>query len=174
VVGGGRAPEAGGLIRAGPCDGIEEAMAQTLGSVTLLVRDYDRAIEFFTGALGFELLEDTALEGGKRWVLVRPRGSGGASLLLARASSPEEEARVGNQAGGRVFLFLHTDDFRRDYRAMKARGVRFREDPREEPYGTVAVFEDLCGNRWDLIAPAAPTRGSDSTTADPAPEGRGS
>ena len=146
-------------------------MTQTLGHVTLLVRDYDPAIEFFTGALDFELLEDTALEGGKRWVLVRPRRSRGAGLLLARASTPEQEARIGNQAGGRVFLFLHTGDFWRDFRAMKARGVRFREEPREESYGTVAVFEDLYGNRWDLVAPAAR---AGTPAADPAKEDRGS
>lgn len=130
-------------------------MTQSLGHVTFVVRDYDEAIAYFTGPLGFELVEDTPLGGGKRWVLVRPRGSGGASLLLARAAGAEQQARVGDQAGGRVFLFLRTDDFAGDYRAMKARGVRFVEEPREEPYGRVAVFADLYGNRWDLLEAGA-------------------
>jgi catechol 2,3-dioxygenase-like lactoylglutathione lyase family enzyme len=119
--------------------------------VALVVRDYDEALAFFTKALCFEILEDTSLGGGKRWVLVAPRGSGGASLLLAQAATPEQTSRIGNQTGGRVFLFLHTDDFWSDYRAMKERGVKFREAPREEAYGTVAVFEDLYGNKWDLL-----------------------
>ena len=126
-------------------------MTQTLGSIALLVRDYDEAIAYFTGGLGFDLLEDTDLGGGKRWVLVAPRGSGGTAILLARAATPEQTARVGDQTGGRVGFFLHTDDFRGDHRAMLARGVRFAEEPREEAYGTVAVFEDLYGNRWDLL-----------------------
>lgn len=126
-------------------------MQQKIGSITLLVSDYDQAIDYYTRALGFELLEDKALGGDKRWVLVAPPGSSGVALLLARAGSPEQESRVGNQTGGRVFLFLHTDDFWRDHRAMSARGVRFLEEPREEPYGTVAVFEDLYGNKWDLL-----------------------
>jgi catechol 2,3-dioxygenase-like lactoylglutathione lyase family enzyme len=126
-------------------------MAQTLGCVSLLVRDYDEAIQFFTAALGFRITEDTPLSDGKRWVLVAPPNSGGAGLLLARAVTPEQISRVGNQTGGRVFLVLHTDDFWRDYHAMKARKVKFEEIPREEPYGTVAVFEDLYGNKWDLI-----------------------
>lgn len=124
----------------------------TLGRVALLVREYDQAIAYFTGVLGFDLIEDTDLGGGKRWVVVGPR-SGGAALLLARAVTPEQLARVGDQAGGRVFLFLHTDDFARDYGRLRARGVRFVEEPRHERYGTVAVFEDLYGNRWDLIQP---------------------
>lgn len=124
-------------------------MAQYIGYVALVVRDYDEAIAYYTTALGFELVEDTPIE-GKRWVLVRPSG-GGTCLLLARAVNPEQASRVGNQTGGRVFLFLHTDDFRRDYEAMRARGVRFMEEPRREAYGTVAVFEDLYGNRWDLL-----------------------
>ncbi len=128
-------------------------MAQTLSHVTLLVRDYDEAISFFTNALGFQLIEDTPQDQGKRWVLVAPAGSDGSSLLLAQASAPEQTARIGNQTGGRVFLFLHTDDFVRDYRGMKARGVKFLEAPREESYGTVAVFEDLYGNKWDLLEP---------------------
>jgi catechol 2,3-dioxygenase-like lactoylglutathione lyase family enzyme len=126
-------------------------MTQTLGYIALVVRDYDDAIAFFTGKLGFVLVEDTDLGGGKRWVLVRPPNSQGTSLLLARAVNAEQESRIGNQTGGRVFLFLHTDDFWRDYHAMRLRGVRFREEPREEAYGTVAVFEDLYGNKWDLL-----------------------
>ncbi len=127
----------------------------SIHSVALLVRDYDEAIAFFTGRLGFALVEDTALGGGKRWVRVAPPGGGGTALLLARAATAEQERRVGDQAGGRVFLFLHTDDFWRDYRAMTARGVRFTEEPRREAYGTVAVFLDLYGNRWDLVQPRA-------------------
>jgi catechol 2,3-dioxygenase-like lactoylglutathione lyase family enzyme len=130
-------------------------MAQTLGYVALVVRDYDEALLFFTQSLGFTVVEDRVAKDrngqDKRWVLVRPPGSRGTDLLLARASTPEEESRIGNQTGGRVFLFLHTDDFWRDYRAMKGRGVEFRETPREETYGTFAVFEDLYGNTWDLL-----------------------
>src|ERR1700747_1191946 len=124
-------------------------MAQTLSHVTLLVRDYDEAVAFFTNALGFQLIEDTPQDEGRRWVVVAPAGSRGSSLLLAQASTPEQTARIGNQTGGRVFLFLHTDDFWHDYREMKAREVKFSEAPREEAYGTVAVFEDLYGNKWD-------------------------
>lgn len=126
---------------------------RTLFQLALLVREYDEAIAWFTGALGFTLLEDTPLGGARRWVRVGLSGSPGASLLLARAATPEQQACVGRQAGGRVFLFLHTDDIRSDYERMKARGVRFRESPRDECYGTVAVFEDLYGNPWDLIEP---------------------
>jgi len=126
---------------------------QTLARVTLVVRDYDEAIAWFTGTLGFELAEDTPLAGGKRWVVVRPRGSSGASLLLARSSGPGQAARVGDQAGGRVFLFLHTDDFWRDYAAYRSKGVVFVREPTEQPYGTVAVFADLYGNLWDLVQP---------------------
>lgn len=130
-------------------------MPQTLGHVALVIRDYDEAIAFFTRTLGFELIEDSLstdrLGRNKRWVLVAPHGFRGPSLLLARASTSEEESRIGNQTGGRVFLFLHTDDFWRDYRAMSARGVKFLREPKEEPYGTVAVFEDLYGNKWDLL-----------------------
>ncbi len=130
-------------------------MAQALGYVALVVRDYDEALAFFTQSLGFTVVEDSLAKDRngqvKRWVLVRPPGSRGTDLLLARASTPEERSRIGNQTGGRVFLFLHTDDFWRDYRAMAARGVKFREAPREETYGTVAVFEDLYGNLWDLL-----------------------
>ena len=127
-------------------------MSQRIAHVTLVVRDYDEALEFFTNAMGFELLEDTPLGDGKRWIVVGPRGSGGSNLLLARAT-PEQVSSVGNQSGGRVFLFLHTDDFWRDYRAMRGKGVQFDEKPREESYGTVAVFEDLYGNKWDLLQP---------------------
>jgi catechol 2,3-dioxygenase-like lactoylglutathione lyase family enzyme len=126
-------------------------MKQVLGYVTFVVREYDEAIAFFTQALGFALIEDTDLGQGKRWVLVAPKCSQGTSLLLARAVNPEQVRHVGNQTGGRVFLFLHTDDFWRDYGVMKERGVKFQETPREEAYGTVAVFEDLYGNKWDLL-----------------------
>jgi len=130
-------------------------MAQTLGYVALLVRDYAEALTFFTQSLGFIVIEDTGakdrLGNDKRWVLVSPPGSRGTSLLLARASTPEEASRIGNQTGGRVFLFLHTDDFSRDYQEMLARGVKFVKAPREAAYGTVAVFEDLYGNKWDLL-----------------------
>jgi lactoylglutathione lyase len=126
-------------------------MPQNIGYVAVVVREYDEAIAFFTRALGFKLIEDTQLGQGKRWVLVAPYGSGGTNLLLARAADSEQSTRIGNQTGGRVFLFLHTNDFWRDYRAMKERGVKFRENPREEDYGTVAVFEDLYGNMWDLL-----------------------
>ena len=127
-------------------------MKQSLAHVALVVRDYDEAIEFFTRTLDFELVADEYQpEQDKRWVVVAPAGSTGTSLLLARASAPEQEPFVGNQAGGRVFLFLSTDDFWRDYRRMIDRGVRFVRPPAEQPYGTVAVFEDLYGNLWDLV-----------------------
>jgi len=130
-------------------------MPQNLGYVTLVVRDYDEAITFFTESLGFELIEDTPSTDrqgrDKRWVLIAPAQSSGTRILLAKASSPEEATRVGNQTGGRVFLFLHTDDFWRDYRAMLAKEVKFVREPKKEEYGTVAVFEDLYGNKWDLL-----------------------
>jgi catechol 2,3-dioxygenase-like lactoylglutathione lyase family enzyme len=129
-------------------------MPQSLAHIALIVRDYDEAIAWFTGVLGFTLVEDSSQpEQDKRWVLVAPPGAGSASasLLLARASTPEQAAFVGNQAGGRVFLFLRTDDFRRDYDDLSARGVRFVRPPAEQPYGIVAVFEDLYGNLWDLV-----------------------
>ncbi|MGZ8378658.1 MAG: VOC family protein [Gemmatirosa sp.] len=129
-------------------------MAMAIAHVALVVRDYDEAIAWYRDVLGFALREDTALGDGKRWVLVAPPGAGGTALLLARAASPAQLARVGDQTGGRVFLFLRTDDFARDHAAMQARGVRFVEAPRHEAYGTVAVFEDLYGNRWDLLEPA--------------------
>lgn len=125
-------------------------MGLEIGSVTLVVRDYDEAIAFYVDVLGFELAEDSVVDAGKRWVRVRPPG-GATCLLLARAAMPEQAARIGDQTGGRVFLFLHTDDFERDYQAMKARGVVFMEAPRDEPYGRVVVFADLYGNRWDLV-----------------------
>ena len=124
-----------------------------LGAVSLLVRDYDEAIAFYVGKLGFDLSEDTDMGGGKRWVTVTPKG-GETSLLLARATTPEQTARIGDQAGGRVWLFLETDDFARNHAAWTAAGVRFREAPRREAYGMVAVLEDLYGNAWDLIEPA--------------------
>jgi catechol 2,3-dioxygenase-like lactoylglutathione lyase family enzyme len=128
---------------------------QKLGHLALLVRDYDEAIDFYTQSLGFQLIVDTSLGNGKRWVLIRPPGSTGTDLLLARAANPEQVSRIGNQTGGRVFLFLHTDDFWRDYREMTARGVKFCRPPSEESYGIVAVFEDLYGNKWDLLQPKA-------------------
>jgi len=127
-------------------------VGQQIAAVALVVRDYDEAIAYFTNCLRFTLMEDTPLGGGKRWVVVRPP-DGGTALLLARAANTEQAARVGDQTGGRVFLLLRTDDFWRDYRDLQSRGVRFAEQPREEPYGTVAVFLDLYGNRWDLIEP---------------------
>jgi catechol 2,3-dioxygenase-like lactoylglutathione lyase family enzyme len=125
-----------------------------LGAVALLVRDYVEARDWYVNNLGFILVEDRDMGGGKRWVVVAPPGAREARLLLAKAVKPEEVAQIGNQAGGRVFLFLHTGDFARDHAAMKAKGVRFLEEPRRETYGTVAVFADLYGNKWDLIEPA--------------------
>lgn len=135
-----------------------------LGLVTLVVRDYDEAVRFFVDTMGFELVQDTPLDGegdgdgnhgeaGKRWIVVRPAGGPGASLLLARADGARQEERVGDQTGGRVGFFLTTDDFGRQHQRMVGAGVRFLEPPRHEPYGTVAVFADLYGNRWDLIEP---------------------
>ena len=130
-------------------------MKQQLAAIALVVRDYDEAIAYYTRVLSFELLEDTDMGGGKRWVVVAPPGATGTRLLLAAARTPEQQSRVGDQTGGRVFLFLHTDDFWRDYRTMQARGVRFLEQPREEASGTVVVFADLYGNKWDFIQPRA-------------------
>lgn len=127
-------------------------MRQSISCVALVVADYDDAIAYFTEKLNFKLIEDTNQD-GKRWVLVSPQGADGCQLLLAKAKNPEELSRVGNQTGGRVFLFLHIDDFWRDYKRMTAKGVNFIEQPREESYGTVVVFEDLYGNRWDLMQP---------------------
>src|SRR5262245_20810981 len=127
-------------------------MEQSIIHVALVVRDYDEAIEFYTETLGFTLLEDTYQpEQDKRWVIVAPPGLKGTSLLLARASNPEQQKCIGNQTGGRVFLFLNTDDFWRDYKGFLSRGVKFVREPKEEVYGTVAVFQDLYGNMWDLI-----------------------
>ena len=127
-------------------------MKQSIVHMALVVRDYDEAIDFYTKTLHFTLVEDTyQAEQDKRWVVVAPPGSRGATLLLARASKPEQEAFVGNQAGGRVFLFLNTDDFWRDYNEMIERGVNFVREPKTESYGIVAVFEDLYGNLWDLL-----------------------
>ncbi len=137
-------------------------MAQHLTAVTIVVADYDRALDFYVGALGFDLVEDTDLGRGKRWILVAPPGSRETRLLLARAADPAQAASIGAQAGGRVFLFLATDDFARDHARMSAAGVAFLETPRTESYGRVAVFADPFGNRWDLIesvgAGASPDR----------------
>ena len=127
---------------------------QSLAHIALVVRDYDEAIAFYVGTLGFTLVADDYQPAqDKRWVLVAPPGAppGATTIMLARASTPEQAAFIGDQAGGRVFLFLQTDDFWRDYRAMREKGVHFVRDPAEQPYGTVAVFEDLYGNRWDLV-----------------------
>ncbi len=125
-------------------------MNQTLALISYVVRDYDEAIAFFTNVMQFKLVEDTPQD-NKRWVVVRPRGGTGASLLLAKADSPEQIAAVGNQTGGRVFLFLQTDDFQRDFEHMRLHGIEFMEEPRHEVYGTVAVFKDFYGNKWDLL-----------------------
>ncbi|ENO3941402.1 VOC family protein [Aeromonas veronii] len=130
-------------------------MSQHIGALTLLVADYDQAIRFFTEGLGFALLEDTRLDEpgkpGKRWVWVAPKGASGSALLLAQAANAQQQAAIGQQGGGRVFLFLETTDFWGDYQRMQAYGVHFCEQPRDEPYGTVVVFEDISGNRWDLL-----------------------
>jgi catechol 2,3-dioxygenase-like lactoylglutathione lyase family enzyme len=129
---------------------------QSIGLVSLVVRDYDEALRFFTVKLGFELVEDTYVpEQDKRWVVVSPPGARESRLLLARASTPEQESRIGGQTGGRVGFFLYTDDFWRDYPRYRANGVEFVREPRELPYGTVAVFRDLYGNLWDLLQPAS-------------------
>jgi len=136
-------------------------MRQSIATISYVVRDYDEAIKFFVEKLGFELIEDTCLEheqSGKRWVVVKPKGSEGCSLLLAKAIGDRQLSAVGNQSGGRVFLFLHTDDFWRDHDAMKANGVVFTASPRQEMYGTVAVFLDLYGNKWDLIQPSTDSK----------------
>jgi RimJ/RimL family protein N-acetyltransferase/catechol 2,3-dioxygenase-like lactoylglutathione lyase family enzyme len=134
-------------LAAGPA-----AIRQSIGLTALVVRDYDEALEFFVGKLGFRLIEDTYIAGqDKRWVVVAPPGSHESALLLARAANPEQASKIGNQTGGRVFLFLHTDDFWRDYQAYRAKGIVFIRDPKVERYGTVAVFQDVCGNQWDLL-----------------------
>jgi catechol 2,3-dioxygenase-like lactoylglutathione lyase family enzyme len=132
-------------------------MPQTLGLVSLVVRDYEEALAYFVGVLGFDLVEDREVpEQAKRWVVVRPRGPGQAGLVLARASTPEQRERIGSQTGGRVFLFLDTDDFDRDYAAYRKKGVEFVREPQDMPYGRVAVFRDLYGNLWDLVQPKHP------------------
>lgn len=134
-------------------------MQQAIAHIALVVRDYDEALSFYVGKHGFHVLEDTYQpEQNKRWVVISPPGSSGTSLLLARASTPQQEQFVGNQFGGRVFLFLQTDDFWRDYNRMVSAGVSFIRPPSEEPYGTVAVFEDLYGTRWDLLQYNGSTR----------------
>ena len=131
------------------------AARQAIGQIALVVRDYDEAIHFYVNVLGFILVEDTVIQAqDKRWVVVAPPGSTGPHLLLARAADDEQASRIGNQTGGRVFLFLHTDDFWRDFRDYKTRGVVFAREPKAESYGTVAVFQDLYGNLWDLLQPA--------------------
>ena len=135
-------------------------MEQAIGHVAFLVKEYDEAIAWFTGKLGFTLVEDIPQGPGKRWVVVAPPGASGTSLLLARASSDGQSRSIGCQAGGRVFLFLRTDDFQRDYKRMGELGVTFLESPREEAYGTVVVFQDLYGNRWDLLGPNQAIRAS--------------
>lgn len=129
-------------------------MKQSIARIALVVDDYDKAIEFYTKKLDFLLVEDTPLEGDKRWVIVTPPGDGQCTLVLAKADNEAQESRVGNQTGGRVFLFLYTDDFWRDYYAMVERGVKFVREPEKMPYGMVAVFKDLYGNLWDLLEPA--------------------
>jgi len=130
-------------------------MKQRIALVAIVVGDYDEAIAWYTQKLGFTLVEDTPMTPGKRWVVVKPAGDAGTALLLAKAANESQKEAIGRQTGGRVFLFLHTDDFRRDHAIYKKRGVSFVEGPREESYGTVAVFTDLYGNRWDLIEPKA-------------------
>ena len=129
-------------------------MKQHIAHIALVVRDYDEAIQFYTQKLHFRLVEDTVLSATKRWVLVAPKGSNECCLLLAKAADPEQEKKIGDQTGGRVFLFLYTDNFRRDYDAMIKEGVEFVREPKVEAYGTVAVFKDLYGNLWDLLEPA--------------------
>ncbi len=126
-------------------------MPRKIGAISLVVRDYDEAIAWYTRCLRFDLIEDADRGGGKRWVLVAPARGEGTALLLAMATTPQQRARIGDQTGGRVFLFLQTDDFEGDHRHMLAQGVKFLEPPRNEAYGTVAVFEDLYANRWDLL-----------------------
>lgn len=129
-------------------------MPSSISTATLVVKDYDEAIQFFTKCLRFTIMEDIPIETGKRWVVVAPPVGKGAALLLGKAIGADQEARIGDQTGGRVFLFLRTDDFWGDYTHMKANGVRFSEAPREELYGTVVVFLDLYGNKWDLVQPS--------------------
>ena len=130
-------------------------MKQHIAAVTLLVPDYDKAIAYYVGKLGFKLIEDTALSPTKRWVVVAPPGNGETGLLLAQADSPNQLKAIGNQTGGRVFLILKTDDLDRDFARFKQVGIKFLEEPRKEPYGKVVVFRDAFGNKWDLIEPLA-------------------
>lgn len=128
-------------------------MKQFIAQFALVVKDYDEAINFYTKKLNFKLVEDTKQSDEKRWVLVKPKGASETAILLAKAANEEQESRVGNQTGGRVFMFLYTDDFWRDYNLMQKKGIKFIREPKEEVYGTVAVFEDLYGNLWDLLEP---------------------
>jgi catechol 2,3-dioxygenase-like lactoylglutathione lyase family enzyme len=128
-------------------------MEQSIAQLSLLVKDYDEAIEFYTRQLNFTLVEDTVLSENKRWVVIKPKGSSGCSLLLARAANEEQQSRIGNQTGGRVFLFLHTDNIQKDYENLVEQKIRIIRGPSSEPYGKVLVFEDLYGNLWDLIEP---------------------
>jgi catechol 2,3-dioxygenase-like lactoylglutathione lyase family enzyme len=128
-------------------------MNQRLAYITLLVDDYDKAIDFYTSKLNFKLIEDTTISETKRWVLVKPDGSGGCCLLLAKAANEQQKSIIGNQTGGRVFLFLHTDNFQRDYQNLLNNGIKIVREPVEEKYGIVAVFQDIYGNHWDLIEP---------------------
>ena len=138
-------------------------MNQSLGLVSVVVREYDEAIAFYVGVLGFSLIEDKFVpEQNKRWVVVAPPGSTESRLLLARASNLEQEAHIGNQTGGRVFLFLYTDNLARDYQNYKSKGVTFVREPKTEPYGAVAVFKDIYGNLWDLLQPKAPQPNADA------------
>jgi catechol 2,3-dioxygenase-like lactoylglutathione lyase family enzyme len=131
-------------------------MKQSIALVSLVVPDYDEALAFYVGVLGFELIEDSFVpEQNKRWVVVAPPGAGDCQLLLARASTPEQASRIGNQTGGRVFLFLYTDDFDRDYARFRSKGIEFVREPKQQPYGKVAVFRDPWGNLWDLLQPAS-------------------
>lgn len=130
-------------------------LAQMIVRVTVVINEYAEAIDFFTQKLGFHLIEDTKISETKRWVVVGPKSESGCQLLLAKAANDDQKAAVGNQTGGRVFLFLYTDNFWKDYRLMLEAGVRFKEPPREEEYGTVVVFEDLYGNLWDLVEPTS-------------------
>ena len=129
-------------------------MKQHLAHIALVVNEYDQAIKYYTEKLHFELIEDTQLSESKRWVLIAPKGSAGCRLLLARAANEEQKSRVGNQTGGRVFLFLYTDNFERDYKNLLSQKIKIVREPQKEIYGTVAVFEDLFGNLWDLIEPS--------------------
>lgn len=130
-------------------------MNQRLAYITLMVDDYDKAIDFYINKMNFKLIEDTTLSEEKRWVLVKPFGSGDCCLLLAKAANEQQSGMIGNQTGGRVFLFLHTDNFKRDYQNLLDKGIKIIREPVEEKYGTVAVFQDIYGNNWDLIEPSS-------------------